>query len=340
MILVMNETNHRYADYREYRRMRALELSGQGWKQRDIARALGVTEGAVSQWLKAARQGGAAALRRRPIPGARPKLTEAQRAELADLLDQGAEAAGFRGEFWTTGRIAALIRRRFGVRYHPAHVSRLVRRLGFSVQKPARQASQRDDAEVDRWWRERWPELKRRAEAEGRTIVFIDEAGFYLLPALVRTYARRGQRPLLRALLSRDHLSVAGALTLGGKLYTRAQKRAFDSLAVIAFLKTLLRRLPGKLLVIWDGATIHRSKLVQAFVAGVAGERLRVERLPGYAPELNPQEGVWNLLKRVELPNLRFASLARLWDGLMEAVARVRRKPHRLNACFAHAGYL
>src|SRR5229473_3000948 len=99
MILVMNETNHRYAHYREYRRLRAL------------------------------------ALRRRPIPGPRPKLSEAQRAELADLLDRGAEAAGFVGEFWTTKRIAALIRRRFGVRYHPAHVSRLVRWLGFSVQK-------------------------------------------------------------------------------------------------------------------------------------------------------------------------------------------------------------
>ncbi len=338
MILVMNETNHRYADYREYRRMRALALSGQGWKQREIARALGVSEGAVSQWLKAARQGGAAALRRRPIPGARPKLTEAQRAELAGLLDRGAEAAGFRGEFWTTKRIAALIRRRFGVRYHPAHVSRLVRRLGFSVQKPVRRATQRDDAEVDRWWRERWPELKRLAEAEGRTIVFVDEAGFYLLPAVVRTYARRGRTPVLRARLTRDHLSVAGALTLGGKLYTRVQARAFDGAAVIRFLRKLLRRIPGKLLVVWDGATIHRSKLVQEFVAGVAGERLRLERLPGYAPELNPQEGVWNLLKRVEMRNLRFASLARLWDGLMEAVARVRRKPERLNACFAHAG--
>src|SRR5712691_10591312 len=129
MILVMNETNHRYADYREYRRLRALALSGQGWKQRDIARALGVTEGAVSQWLKAARAGGAAALRRRPLPGARPKLSEAQRAELAELLDRGAEAAGFRGEFWTTKRVAARSRRRFGVRYHPDHVSPLARRL-------------------------------------------------------------------------------------------------------------------------------------------------------------------------------------------------------------------
>src|SRR5438132_11467074 len=102
MVLVMNETNHGYAGYREYRRVRALELSRQGWKQREIAEALGVTEGAVSQWLKAARAGGAAALRHRPNPGPRPKLAEAQRAELAGLLDRGAEAAGFAGEFRTT----------------------------------------------------------------------------------------------------------------------------------------------------------------------------------------------------------------------------------------------
>ena len=336
----MDETNDRYADYREYRRMRALALARKGWKQRRIAEALGVTEGAVSQWLKAARAGGAAALRRRPIPGPRPRLTDAQREELAGLLERGAEAAGFAGEFWTTKRIALLIRRRFRVRYHPAHVSRLVRRLGFSLQKPAPAAAQRDDAEVDRWWRERWPELKRLAEAEGRTTVFLDEAGFYRLPALVRTYARRGRTPVLRVRLTRDHLSAAGALTLGGKLYTRVQARAFDSAAVIRFLGKLLRTIPGKLLVIWDGASIHRSNLVKAFAAGVAGERLRTEKLPGYAPELNPQEGVWRLLKRSELRNRTYASLPRLWDGLMDAVARVRRTPERLTACFAHAGYL
>ncbi|HEX2172595.1 MAG TPA: helix-turn-helix domain-containing protein, partial [Dehalococcoidia bacterium] len=119
------------ANYREYRRQRAYDLKEQGWKQRDFAAALGVTEGAVSQWLKRAREeGGREALRHRPPPGPTPRLTAAQRTHLRELLEHGAAAAGFEGNVWTSKRIVSLIRREFGVRYHRAHISRLVRTLG------------------------------------------------------------------------------------------------------------------------------------------------------------------------------------------------------------------
>jgi transposase len=146
-------------EYREYRRLRAYELKEQGWTQKDIAAALGVTEGAVSQWLKRVRVGGPAALRRRPPPGPRPRLTPTQRARVRELLEQGAEAAGFEGNVWTSKRIVAVIRREFGVRYHRAHISRLVCTLGVSLQKPVVRAGQRDEAAIDRWRRERWPAL-------------------------------------------------------------------------------------------------------------------------------------------------------------------------------------
>jgi transposase len=150
-------------DWREGRRRRAWELKEQGWKQQDIAAALGVTPGAVSQWLKRAREGGGMeALRRRPAPGRRPKLTPAQRAQLPALLARGAEAFGFRGQVWTCQRVAVVIRRRFGVRYHPAHVSRLLHALGQSVQQPRQQARQRDATAITAWWQERWPALKKK----------------------------------------------------------------------------------------------------------------------------------------------------------------------------------
>jgi transposase len=147
-------------DWREGRRLRAWALHQQGWTGRAIARALGVTPGAVSQWLTRARRGGGpAALRHRPPPGPQPKLTAAQRAAVPELLARGAEAYGFRGQVWTTARIATVLARTFGVRYHPAHVSRLVRALGWSVQRPIRRASQRDEAAIARWHAERWPAL-------------------------------------------------------------------------------------------------------------------------------------------------------------------------------------
>jgi transposase len=146
-------------DWREGRRLRALELHEQGWSGNRIADALGVTAGAVSQWLKRARTAGPAALRSHPPPGPTPKLTEAQRVALPSVLAQGAEAYDFIGDVWTTRRIAVVIKRVFGVSYHPAHISRLMRQLGWTVQKPVQRASQRDEGRVQAWREETWPAL-------------------------------------------------------------------------------------------------------------------------------------------------------------------------------------
>src|SRR3954447_3355045 len=103
------------SNWREGRRLRAFELKEQGWKQTQIADALGVTEGAVSQWMKRAREQGVEGLKHKPPPGAPPRLSEQERAELPELLARGAEAQGFRGEAWTCERVAQVIRREFGV---------------------------------------------------------------------------------------------------------------------------------------------------------------------------------------------------------------------------------
>jgi transposase len=150
-------------DWREGRRLRAFELKQEeGWSQQDIARALGVGKSAVSQWMKRAREGGGKeALRKRSSPGATPRLSPDQRAKLPGLLEKGAVAHGFRGEVWTCRRVARLIKREFGVGYHPAHVSRILKSLGFSLQKPDRLADQRDEDAIEEWKEERWPELKK-----------------------------------------------------------------------------------------------------------------------------------------------------------------------------------
>jgi transposase len=150
-------------DWAEGRRMRAFDLAQQGWKQKDIASALGVTPGAVSQWLKRARDGGGRdALGTVPHPGGKPKLSAAQRQQIPALLARGAEAFGFLGAFWTTKRIATVIRETFGVRYHPAHISRLMRQLRQSSQWPEVRATQRDPTAVETWYTKRWPALKKR----------------------------------------------------------------------------------------------------------------------------------------------------------------------------------
>jgi transposase len=150
-------------DWREGRRLRAWELYQQGWKQRAIAGALGVSEGAVSQWLtRAVTGGGPDALRHRRGGGPKPRLGAEQRAQLPALLERGAEAHGFRGNVWTRPRVATMVRREFGVQYHPTHIGRLLQALRWSLQKPMKRATQRNEAAIQTWKDERWPAIKKK----------------------------------------------------------------------------------------------------------------------------------------------------------------------------------
>ncbi len=117
----------------------------------------------------------------------------------------------------------------------------------------------------------------------------------------------------------------------------QTQTESYRSEQVIPFLQMLLRTISGKLLVIWDGAPIHCSNVIKAFLAEGAGKRLHLERLPGYAPDLNPQEGVWNLLKCRELKNLCCQNLSHLQEALVRAKERLRHRKQILQSCFLHA---
>ena len=154
-------------DWKEGRRLRALELYEQGWKAIRIAEALGVTRGAVSQWLKAARAGGREALRRQPRGHQAPRLTAEQRAQVPTLLARGAESYGFIGAVWTTARVAEVIRREFGVRHHPAHVSRILKAIRWTPQQPVQRSVQRDEAQLAAFRAERSPALQAKPRPRG-----------------------------------------------------------------------------------------------------------------------------------------------------------------------------
>jgi transposase len=180
---------------------------------------------------------------------------------------------------------------------------------------------------------------QKKAVAEGRTLVFVDQSGFYLLPGKVRTYPPVGQTPVIRAPLSRDHLSAMGGITPEGKLYLRVQERAYRGQDVVRFLQHLLGHIPGKLLVIWDGAPIHRSQAVKDYLSRGAAQRIHLEQFPSYAPELNPAEGIWSYLKRVELKNLCCQSISHLNYELHKAKERLRHKTNVILGCIRQPGF-
>lgn len=325
-------------DWREWRRLQALHLKQHGWFQRDIAQALSVSEHTVSRWLAKARDAGPEALLARPKPGRPPRLAPAQKHLIPEFLWHGAEAYGFPGNVWTCARVAAVIEEEFGVAYDKGHVSRLLKELHWTPQVPIRRAMQRDEEAIQRWRDEVWPQLRKRAQRERRVLVLVDEAGFYLLPGVVKTYAPEGVTPLLWEMVTRDHLSVMGGMTPQGQVYTLTRQESLTGLHSVEFLRHLLAVAGTRLLVVWDGSPIHRREAVKEFVAGTRG-RVWLEALPGYAPDLNPwDEGGWHHLKHVEMRNRTCLDLEELHQQFHLAVGRLRQKPHLIRSFFAQAG--
>ncbi len=148
--------------WKERRRLQALELKRQGWKQKDIAVALGVTKGAVSQWIAASFVKGKEALLARPHPGRPPELTPEEKWLIPEFLSHGAEAYGFRGEVWTCRRVSKVLEWEFGVSYHKSHVARLLKEVNWTPQLPIERATQRDEVAIAHWRTAVWEEIKKK----------------------------------------------------------------------------------------------------------------------------------------------------------------------------------
>jgi transposase len=306
----------------ERRRRRAVALLEQGESPSTIARVLGVHETSVHRWRRLARTG--PGLAARPNIGPTPRLTDGQLRELETLLQQGAKRHGWPNQLWTAERVAVLIHRRLGVKYHPEHVRKILRsRLRWSSQKPQACAREQNAKEVERWRADEFPRILRDAWRRQARLIFLDEAGFMLTPTVRRTLAPVGRTPVLPAWQRHDRLSAISCVTLGvteGQpgLYFELLPEGLNVTAedVVAFLRDLRRELPGPWTVIWDRHNIHsRSRLVRAWLAGQPDVVL--EDLPGYAPELNPDEMVWAWLKYGRLANLAAQDVADLRNHLV-----------------------
>jgi hypothetical protein len=225
-------------------------------------------------------------LRSRGKPGPDKHLSPDQLGELEAALLAGAQAAGYEHGLWTLGRVRAFIAQRFGIHYSAVTVWKLLGELNGSPQKPEKRAREADRDALERWKTERWPELVAQAEPEQRTLVFIDESGCSQRPARKRTWAPRGHTPILEFNFNWKRLSIIAAVSFC-ELWFAVHEGTIRAEQVIEFVKQLQARIGGKLWLIWDGLSAHRSRAVRAFLARL-GEAVRVERLPAYAPEREP----------------------------------------------------
>ena len=310
--------------------MDAAKFFAAGHTRAEVAVRCGVSWRAAHEWHRTWSQKGAEALKAKTKPGPAPKFSEADMAVLATELCRGPLAHGYDNDLWSLPRVGRLITETFQRKVSASEVWRLLRRMRWSPQKPKRQARERDEASIQEWKDQRWPELKARARKEQRTIVFVDESGLTQKPAAKSTWAPEGQTPVLELNFNWKKLSVIGGITIKS-LYFQLHEDSVKAPEVVGFLQHLQQHISGKLLVIWDGLPAHRSKLVADYLASTRG-RVWVERLPGYAPELNPIEYLWGYAKGNDLANFAPKELWELSRAARKAFARVRKVKRCLRA--------
>jgi transposase len=319
----------------ERRRRRGVQLLHQGESPTVIAHFLGVDRSSIYRWRDRAHQI-PDALSAQPHPHPPPRLSDRQLRELEAFLVEGPQAHGWPNALWTTARVGEVIYRHFHIRYHHDHVGRFLRqRLGWTPQKPQRKARERDEKAILDWQSQTFPRIAREAQTRGAHLVFLDESGFMLTPSVRRTWAPRGITPILDAWDRRDRISAISSITVSPK--NRRLNLLFDLLPdntnargedVVDYLRHLKDRL-GPLTVLWDGSRIHdQSKVVQAFLA--QHPEIVTERLPAYAPEMNPDELVWAWTKYGRLGNLAAANVDWLRDYLITEMLYLRQHPEIL----------
>lgn len=319
----------------EPRRLEAAALFQTGKRVFEVAEQLGVAYETAHRWKSRWQKGGLDALRSRGKPGPDKQLNPEQLAELQRLLLAGAPAAGYEHGLWTLGRMRALIAERFGVRYSEVAVWKLLRELGWSPQKPERRAREANRQTIEQWKDQRWPELVAEAEQEERVIVFVDESGFSQRPARKRTWAPKGQTPVLEFNFNWKRISAIAGVSFY-ELWFALHEGTIRAPQVIEFIKQLRARIGKKLLLVWDGLRTHASRAVRAFLNSLGGA-VRVERLPAYAPELNPVEFLWGYLKNHHLANLTPDSLWKLPRAARNALFKAQKRSSVIAAFWVQA---
>ena len=288
-----------HATLEEFRRL-ALRRVREGEKPADVVKSLGMNRTSIYRWLKAAsgRGKGERALASRPATGRPTKLSAVQQRQVFRWIN-GRDPRQYGLDFglWTRQIAATLIEQKFGVTLGLTAVGRLLARLGLTPQKPLQRAYQRDPAAIERWQRDTYPGIAAAARQSGAEIYFWDESGFRADTVHGKTWARKGQTPVVQRPGRRQSISAASAVNAKGGFWFATYEGALTAELFIELLKAMMRGRKQPLHLVVDGLPAHKKANVREYIASTKG-RLSMYVLPGYAPDLNPDELVWSHVKR------------------------------------------
>lgn len=307
-----------------------------GMTRVEAGRTFGVSLRAIGNWMKSAREGGLRALRpgkrgRRPGSG---HLSHRQAVRIRKLIiERMPDQLALPFYLWTRESVAQLIEREYCIKVSKWTAGRYLKAWGMSAQKPVRRAYERKDEQIERWLNEDYPGIAKEAKQEGAVIYWGDEMGLRSDHVSGTSFALKGETPVVRATGQRFGCNMISAITNRGELSFMVFEGTFKNATFIEFMKRMLKQATRKIYLIVDGHPVHRSVAVKQFVADNAN-RLRLIRLPGYCPELNPDELLNQDVKTNALGKSRPTTKPEMIGTVRRHLHRRQKEPHVIRNLF------
>jgi transposase len=317
-------------------RLMAVERVRDGERPSSVIASFGFNRTTIYRWLEVASTPGAglSALRSRPATGRPPSLTPRQEQQVFRWVN-GRDPRQYGLDFglWTRSLVAELIERNFHIRLGVTAVGGLLAKLGLTPQKPLQRAYQRDPAAIEKWQREQFPAIARQAKASGGEVYFWDESGFRADAVHGKTWGRKGQTPVVERPGQRQSISAASAVNARGAFWYCTFEGGLNAELFVALLRKMMRHRARPVHLVVDGLPAHKTALVKAYVASTDG-MLTLHFLPGYAPELNPDELVWSHMKRTGAARVPLRRGEKLRDKIEAQLAAIKRMPQLVRSFF------
>lgn len=320
----------------ESMRIRAVKQVQSGVSPEDITRSLGLSSPTIYNWLASYRDGGWQALKAKSIPG-RPKKLDGKKLKwIYDTIVQKSPLQ-FKFEFalWTRDMIQEIIFKKFKIKLGLSSVSRLLKQLGLTCQRPIFKAWQQNSQQVNNWLKKVFPKIKARAHQEKADIYFADEAGIRSDYHSGTTWAPKGETPVVQATGARFSINMISAVSPRGDFRFMVVEGGVNSAVFVTFLKRLMAGSKKKIFLIVDGYPAHKSKKAKQFIADQNG-KLELFYLPPYSPELNPDELAWNTLKNGIVGRTTVKSKEELKSKVVGGLRKIQKSPEMVKSFFQH----
>lgn len=317
-------------------RFMAVERVREGEPAASVIASYGFCRTTIYKWLRAASRAGVGlkGLRSTTAPGRPRALTPRQERQVFRWVN-GKDPRQYGLDFglWTRSIVASLIEQKFGVHLGQTAVGTLLAKLGLTPQKPLQRAYQRDPEAVDRWRRELFPAIARRAKADGGEIFFWDESGFRADTVHGKTWGLKGQTPVIERPGQRQSISAASAVNATGAFWHCTYEGGLNAELFVTLLRKMMRHRARPVHLVVDGLPAHKTALVKAYVASTQG-RLTLHFLPGYSPDLNPDEAVWSHMKRTGVARTPLRKGEKLRDKVDAQLAAIKKTPRLVRSFF------